>query len=98
MRNRRVALIALAVTLVLAGVVSLFASGSPDGLEKVAEDKGFIDTATDHATGGSPLADYQASFLDGPLGRSIAGVVGVLVTLALFYGLTRLLRRRQPTG
>jgi hypothetical protein len=98
MRNRRFALIALAVTFVLAGVVSLFASGSPDGLEKVAQDKGFIDTATGHTSAGSPLADYQASFFDGPLGQSIAGVVGVLVTLALFYGLIRVLRRRQPTG
>jgi len=98
MRSRRFVLIALAVTLVLAGAVSLFASSSPDGLEKVAADKGFIDTATDHASAGSPLADYQASFLDGPLGKTVAGIVGVLVTLALFYGLTRLLRRRQPTG
>ncbi|MFZ0157678.1 MAG: PDGLE domain-containing protein [Kineosporiaceae bacterium] len=98
MRSRRFVLIALAATLVLAGAVSLFASSAPDGLMRVAEDKGFIDTATDHASSGSPLAGYHASFLDGPLGKTVAGIVGVLVTLALFYGLTRLLRRRQPTG
>ncbi len=35
--------IGLAVSLLLAGVVSYYASSSPDGLEKVAEDIGFID-------------------------------------------------------
>lgn len=87
------AIIALTVTLLVAAVVSLFASNAPDGLEKVATDTGFADSAGEHAASGSPLADYQASFLDGALGRSVAGVVGVVVTLALFYGLTRLLRR-----
>lgn len=83
----------LIVSLLVAAVVSLFASRSPDGLEKVATDTGFAATAGEHAASGSPLADYQASFLDGALGRSVAGIVGVLVTLGLFYGLTRLLRR-----
>lgn len=96
--TRLMVAIGLVLSLILAGVVSLYASGSPDGLEKVAEDTGFIDTATDHAAAGSPLADYQASFLDGALGQSVAGVVGVLVTLALFYGLTRLVRRGDRTG
>ncbi len=58
---------------------------------------GFADAAADSATSGSPLADYQAGFLDGALGRSVAGILGVLVTLVVFYGLARLLRRREPT-
>ncbi len=97
MRDRRLAILALVVALLVAGGLSLFASSAPDGLEKVAADTGFGGTAADSATSGSPLADYQASFLDGAVGRSLAGVVGVLVTLAVFYGLARLLRRREPT-
>ncbi len=97
MRNRRFAVIVLLVTLLVAGGLSLFASGSPDGLEKVATDTGFDATAGDSATSSSPLADYQARFLDGAAGQAVAGIVGVLVTLALFYGLARLLRRREPT-
>lgn len=98
MRDRRFALVALVVTLLVAGGLSLFASGSPDGLEKVAGDTGFGDTAQDSATSSSPLADYEVGFLDGTLAQTVAGIIGVLITLALFYGLARLLRRRQPTG
>lgn len=94
--TKRFGVIALAVTLLLAGVVSLYASSSPDGLEKVAGDTGFIGTAKGHASDGSPLAGYEASFVGGPLGQTIAGIVGVLVTLALFYALVRFLRRREP--
>ena len=49
------------VTLILASVVSYYASGDPDGLEKVAEEKGFLDDAVDHSLGDSPLADYGVS-------------------------------------
>ena len=41
------AAVLLLVALVLAGVVSRFASGDPDGLTKVSEDHGFADTETD---------------------------------------------------
>ena len=54
----------LAVALLLAFVVSPWASSEPDGLERVAIDQGFADNATDHATAGSPLADYAVSGVD----------------------------------
>ena len=41
----------LIVALGLAFFVSPLASSSPDGLEKVATDEGFIDTARDHGSG-----------------------------------------------
>lgn len=88
----------LLVALLLAGVVSFYASGSPDGLERVAEDHGFIDTADEHATAGSPLADYQASGIeDSRLSGGAAGVAGALVVLVLAGGLTFVLRRRKPS-
>lgn len=94
----RFAIAALLVALVLAGVVSFWASGSPDGLEKVAEDKGFIGTAQDHDLADSPFADYGTSGLDGFAGSAVAGVVGVLVTLGVMGGLVLLVRRRSAAG
>ena len=47
--NKKFYLVFLLVTIGLAGIVSFYASSSPDGLEKVAEDVGFIETAQDHS-------------------------------------------------
>lgn len=81
--------------LLLAGVVSFAASGNPDGLEHVAETQGFLDTAREHALGGFALADYGEV---GGVPVGVAGVVGVLVTVAAGLVLFRALRRRatQP--
>ncbi len=50
----------LALAVALALIVSPWASSSPDGLEKVAEDKGFLEKAeeTDPAWEGAPIPDY----------------------------------------
>jgi cobalt/nickel transport protein len=96
---------ATVVTLLLAGVVSLFASASPDGLESVlltgcdtadGEITGgscVLQAAGDHEIGGA-FADYGMSFLDNEiLGASLAGILGVLLTLAVATGFFRLLAR-----
>jgi hypothetical protein len=82
----------LLVALVVAGVLSGFASGDPDGLERVSIDEGFDETAADHALADAPLADYAVEGVeDGRLSTGLAGVIGVLITLAvagaLFYGI-----------
>jgi hypothetical protein len=83
----------LLVALVLAGVVSHYASSSPDGLNRVAEDQGFADTA--EAGPDRPLAGYSTSDVDDDrLSGGVAGVVGVLVVLVLAGGLTLVVRRR----
>jgi len=93
--NRAVALGILVVALVLAGVVSFYAASTPDGLTKVSEDKGFDTTAETHGTEDGPFAGYGASFVDDDrLSGGLAGVVGVVVVLALAGGLTLALRRR----
>jgi hypothetical protein len=50
----------LAIAVALALFVSPWASSSPDGLEKVAEDKGFLGKAeeTDPAWENAPIPDY----------------------------------------
>jgi hypothetical protein len=84
------------VALLVGGVVSIAASGSPDGLERVAEDQGFSDRAEEHAAAGSPLADYGTRGVDDArLSGGLAGVVGTLVVLGAGTGLFLVVRRRD---
>jgi hypothetical protein len=83
-----------AASLVVAGVVSLFASSHPDGLEFVGDSLGFLGSAQDPATAGSPLADYGLSGVDGAWATGVAGVVGVVLTGLVAIGVLSLLARR----
>ena len=95
--TRRFLVVALVVSLLVAGVASYYASSHPDGLEYVAEQTGFIDAAEDSATVDSPLADYQTSGVDDTrLSGGLAGVIGVVVMLLLSTGLFWMIRRREP--
>jgi cobalt/nickel transport system permease protein len=88
----------LATTLVIAGAVSLLASGHPDGLEFVGERLGFVDAARDSAVAGSPFADYGVAGV-GPLaGTAVAGLLGVAVTVAAALGVARLVARRAAAS
>ncbi|MFG3349170.1 energy-coupling factor ABC transporter permease [Streptomyces sp. NPDC048018] len=82
--------------LVLAGFVSFYASASPDGLEKVAADKGIDSKVQPHAAAGSPLADYGVKDVsDARLSGGLAGVIGVGATLAVGTGAFWVVRRRR---
>jgi cobalt/nickel transport system permease protein len=83
------------VALVLAGVVSFFASGDPDGLEYVAAEEGFVQTARDHLLGDSVLADY------GDLGGipvGVAGLLGVMATVGAGLAVFRAVSRSRRSG
>jgi len=82
--------------LFLAGAISYYASSSPDGHEKVAEDEGFLESAKDSALSNSPLADYGLAGLDNErLSVGIAGVVGVFVTAIIALALYSLVKKRN---
>ncbi|MFG2643631.1 energy-coupling factor ABC transporter permease [Streptomyces sp. NPDC048370] len=86
----------LAAALVLAGFVSFYASASPDGLEKVAADKGFDKNVEEHDAAGSPLADYGVKGIEAArLSGGLAGVIGVGATLAVGTGAFWMVRRRR---
>lgn len=94
--NRAFLFAGLALSLFLAGVVSFYASSSPDGLERVGADVGFIDAATDSAASKSWLADYGiAGITDARISGGLAGVIGVIVTGLLAYGVFAMLKRKQ---
>lgn len=97
------------VALAIAGVLSYLASSSPDGLDSVTEQgctvgrdsagqdqlagRCIAQHARDHAAAGSPLADYTVGG-DGHL-TGVAGMIGVVVTLAVAGGLFWLVRPRR---
>jgi cobalt ECF transporter T component CbiQ/cobalamin biosynthesis protein CbiM len=99
----------LLVALLLAGVVSNFASSQPDGLDSTTlegctvDDQGAITGGTciaqggeDHELADGPLADYGVSGIDNSfLSTGMSGVVGVLLTFAIGGGIFWLVRRRR---
>ncbi|MEV0265039.1 energy-coupling factor ABC transporter permease [Streptomyces sp. NPDC050617] len=94
--TRRIKLVGLVAALALAGFGSYYASASPDGLEKVAHDKGIDRKAEDHAAKGSPLADYQVKDVsDVRLAGGLAGVIGVGATLVVGTGVAWTVHRRR---
>ena len=94
MRMRTFVIVGVAVALLLAGVVSFYASSNPDGLEYVAEQTGFLDTAEENPVADGPLADYRAEGVQNErLSGGLAGVVGALVVLLLAGGLAFGVRR-----
>lgn len=85
----------LLVALLVAGGASYYASSHPDGLEYVAGQTGFLDSAEDSPTADSPLADYQTEGVDNQrISGGLAGVIGVLLVLSLTGGLAWAVRRR----
>lgn len=88
-------IVGMGLSVVLAGAVSFYASGSPDGLESVAEEQQFADQGQDSATSDSPFADYGVSGLEQErVSVGIAGLVGVAVTAVVAFLLFTWLRRR----
>jgi cobalt/nickel transport protein len=95
------------IALLLAGGVSYFADSNPDGLDSVTlqgcavgKDESLAGTciaqnAKDHALKDGLFADYAVGGDNRFTG--LAGVVGVIATLAVAGGLFWLLRRRSPT-
>ncbi len=90
-------LIGLLICLAVASLSPL-ASAAPDGLERVAEDKGFIGLAQ-----GAPfqlIADYIFTMIENEaLATVLAGFVGTLVLFGMAYALAWVLVfRRKRTA
>ena len=111
--SRRMFLVAgLLVAFLLAGVVSSFASASPDGLDRTARDGCTVNAAgaitggtcmaqreQEHQLGDSPLAGYGIRGIDNEyLATGLSGVLGVALTFAIGGGVFWLVRRRRPAS
>jgi cobalt/nickel transport system permease protein len=86
--------------LLLSLIVAIFsfaASGSPDGLERVAEDQGFLSTALDPVYQLFP--DYTTPFIGNELISGIvAMVLGTSLVFAILFLVGRLIRRPNTDG
>jgi hypothetical protein len=82
----------LAVALLLA-VISPIASAWPDGLERVAQDLGFIEKAQDAPY--EIIPDYAFPGIGNEsVATVVAGIVGVVVVFLVMWGVAALLRRK----
>jgi hypothetical protein len=89
--------LALSVTIGLAFFLSPYASSSPDGLNRVAGDRGFDNRATLHAIqDDSPIPGYAFPGIeDEKLAKGVAGFVGTLGVFTLGYGAALTIRRTR---
>ncbi|MGH8878887.1 MAG: PDGLE domain-containing protein [Stackebrandtia sp.] len=101
----------LLVSLLLAGVVSNFASGSPDGLDSATLEGCTTDAdgeitggdcmaekAADHDLANGPFADYATAGVGNDfVSTAISGVLGVLVVFAVGAGIFWLIKRRNAS-
>ncbi len=86
----------LVIAVILAVLFSPFASPWPDGLEKIAEDKGFIEKGEVEAAVTSPAPDYLwPGIKSEKIATSLAGAAGTLAVFAMTYALAKLLRKRK---
>ena len=86
----------LLIASALAFFGSPYASTSPDGLNKVAEDKGFGGSAQEHALDGSPLAGYAVEGVDdAKLSKGLSGIIGVALTFGIGMVIFGLIVRRS---
>jgi cobalt/nickel transport protein len=95
--NKKDVFFGLIIAVLLAAFLSRFASSSPDGLERVAADNGFLElSGKTQAVVSSPLSGYLWSGVkNSALAKSVAGLIGTLVVFGLGYGLASGLKRRR---
>jgi hypothetical protein len=89
-------ILALALAIGLATAASPFASSSPDGLERVAGDKAFLDQGRlANVQEDAPVPDYAFPGIgDARLATGMAGFAGTLFVFALAGGVAMMVRRR----
>jgi cobalt/nickel transport system permease protein len=89
-------LIPVISTLLVGGVLSLFASSFPDGLEKVAENLGFINLAENvRIAVNTPFADYQVAGMNEKIGTSISGIFGTVICFSFSFIITKFMIRKS---
>ncbi len=94
--SRRFWVLAGATLLMLLALTTV-ASSNPDGLEWVARQAGFAESAADSVVASSPLSDYTTDTVTSEsMGTIVAGLVGVAATFLIGWGGLTLFKRRTP--
>lgn len=87
----------LAAVIALALFISPFVSSSPDGLEKVAEEGGFVEKGRHSVWTHAPMPDYQLPWA-GRRSGALAGVIGTLLTFGFAFGIAFAVSKRKRGG
>lgn len=74
-----------------------FASESPDGLEKVASDKGFLSSTSGTASSPftAPFPDYRVPGMGDKTAGVVSGIAGALAMFCIGWGIAALLRKMR---
>lgn len=92
--GRRWWIAGLAIAALVVVIVVPLASPDPDGLERVAEDQGFIDRAGNVV--GGLLSGYAIPGIDDPaLSTILSGLLGLAIVVIAIVVLGRVLARRK---
>lgn len=86
----------LAAIIALALFISPFVSSSPDGLEKVADERGFVEKGHSVWTH-APMPGYQLPWA-GRKSGALAGVIGTLLTFGAAFGTAFAVSKRKRGG
>lgn len=96
--KRKEIIFVLAAAIFLAVFISPFAASSPDGLERVADDKGFIEKGRTRQVFPAPLADYfWPGIRNQKLAVALSGLAGTLAVFIIASGLGIYLKRSRKT-
>ena len=83
------------ITVIVAVLLSPFASSHPDGLERVAEDHGFIEEANTGFTW-SPIPDYEVNIpLSAEWRVALSGAIGLLAIGMLLLIIGKLIAKKR---
>jgi hypothetical protein len=86
--------IGIAIVVLVVVVLAPLASSDPDGLDRVAEDNGFIGQAQNVV--GGLFGEYGIPGIDDPTVSTIlSGLLGIAILLGAVYVVGRVLARRK---
>jgi hypothetical protein len=92
--GRRWWVVGLAIAALVVVILAPLASSDPDGLERIAEDQGFLDRAQNVV--GGLFSDYAIPGIDDPaVSTIVSGLVGLAIVVVAIVVLGRLLARRR---
>lgn len=84
----------LIIALLIGGILSIFASSYPDGLEKVAEDKNFLESAV--SWWGGLIPDYAMPGIASEwLATALAGIIGTLIVFGFLLIVGLIINRQK---
>ncbi|OGS19979.1 MAG: hypothetical protein A2252_01660 [Elusimicrobia bacterium RIFOXYA2_FULL_39_19] len=98
--NFKTIIAGLIIAISVAVLISPFASNFPDGLEKFAEDKGFIHLGENKVVVSAPLPDYTVPGMKNEgiyeaISTSLSGLAGVIIVFISTYSIGRLIARKK---